>query len=335
MGQSLPSPAACDTTCVTKAVTHLPGPTGATGTPGTSGVNGVNAFTLTLASFTQPGVNGFVTVEVANSDWSVIGQIVYVQNGGYYLVSDKPDSSHITLENLGYDGNVVHGTVVALYNQVGPAGQRGVGGSGGGSLDADSPTTGAGQLLVDNGDNAPDASLVAFQTLDGFFLMGDSGATDGVSNQNPALVSVLTGFVSGDGDVADTDTILESIQKLDGRIKRSGDSMTGNLTVPNVVQGQGTLAYAATVNIDFNGEAFQTVTLAGNITFTTSNRAAGKAVSVRVICDGSSRNFTFPSWVFIGAAAPASINASKTAILSLTCFDANDTGVIAAYSEQP
>ena len=97
----------------------------------------------------------------------------------------------------------------------------------------------------------------------------------------------------------------------------------------------GTLTYASTKDLDFNSNSIQTVSLTGNITFTTSNRGAGKCKTVRIVSDGSTRNFTFPSWTFVGATAPASIAASKTAILHLYCFGTNDTDIVAHYIVQP
>lgn len=98
---------------------------------------------------------------------------------------------------------------------------------------------------------------------------------------------------------------------------------------------QGTLAYAASVALDFDSNAMQTVSLTGNITFTTSNRVAGRRKIVRVVCDGTGRNFTFPSWTFVGATAPASIAASKTALLMLDCFGTAESDIVARYAVQP
>src|SRR4051812_18111156 len=117
------------------------------------------------------------------------------------------------------------------------------------------------------------------------------------------------------------------------RILSFGSTITQ--TLKNLIFGTSTLTYAATTNIDLDGASLQTVSLTGNVTFTTSNRASGKSVSVRIICDASTRNFTFPSWVPLGAALPASIAASKTAVLSLTCYGPNDTDIVAAYAAQP
>lgn len=96
-----------------------------------------------------------------------------------------------------------------------------------------------------------------------------------------------------------------------------------------------TLTYAATTDIDFTLADYRSLTLAGNVTFTTSNRAAPRARTIRIIGDGSSRTLTFPAgWIFLGAAAPTALAANKIAILSVTCFGANDSDVVAAYSAQ-
>lgn len=104
-------------------------------------------------------------------------------------------------------------------------------------------------------------------------------------------------------------------------------------TLSNLVFSQTALSYAATVNIDFNAAALQTLSLTGNVTFTTSNRASGKSVTVEIVCDSTQRTLTFPAWTWLGV-APAAITASKTAILTVTCFGSNDTDVVAAYGEK-
>lgn len=106
---------------------------------------------------------------------------------------------------------------------------------------------------------------------------------------------------------------------------------TGNYSTPAGAV-QTALTYAATTDVDFNLSASRTLALTGNVTFTTSNKAASKSVSIKILADGSIRTFTFPAWKFLGAAAPTGIAASKTAILSLTCFGAADTDIVAAYA---
>jgi hypothetical protein len=95
------------------------------------------------------------------------------------------------------------------------------------------------------------------------------------------------------------------------------------------------LAYSATTDLNFDADDYRSLTLAGNVTFTTSNRGAPKALSIRIIGDGSTRTLTFPAWKFVGAAPPASLAANKIAILSVTCFGSADTDIVAAYSAEP
>jgi hypothetical protein len=97
------------------------------------------------------------------------------------------------------------------------------------------------------------------------------------------------------------------------------------------------LAYAATVDLDMaalDGQA-RTITLTDALTFTASNRAAGRRVVLRLLPGAAQRTLTFPAdWVFVSA-KPANIAANKSAVLSLTFFGAADADCIAAYAVQP
>lgn len=97
-----------------------------------------------------------------------------------------------------------------------------------------------------------------------------------------------------------------------------------------------TLAYSATVNLDFNADDYRSLTLAGNVTFTTSNKAAPLALAIRIICDGTNRTFTFPvGWKWFGDGMPTGINANKEGILSVTCFGGAEADVRAVFSPEP
>jgi len=117
----------------------------------------------------------------------------------------------------------------------------------------------------------------------------------------------------------------------------NGDlTIGGVLSSLNVQHGVETIVYGASVGIDFSTEAYKTVSLTGDIEFTTSNLAAGRSVSVHIVSDGTPRSFTLPAgWKFIGDAAPASIAANKVGVLSLTAFGTTDSTVVAAYAEEP
>lgn len=119
--------------------------------------------------------------------------------------------------------------------------------------------------------------------------------------------------------------LSSALTTLEGTVNtKRGNTATAN-----------TLTYAAIVNLDMAAitGTYQTLTLTGNLTLTTSNRGIGREVSIRLISDASSRNLTFPvGWKFLGAARPTSIAASKVAILSITFFDETDADAVCAYS---
>ena len=59
---------------------------------------------------------------------------------------------------------------------------------------------------------------------------------------------------------------------------------------------------------------FRTISLTGNLSLTASNRAAGRTVTLRLVCDGTLRTLTVPAgWVFLGS-KPANIAASINSV---------------------
>lgn len=100
-----------------------------------------------------------------------------------------------------------------------------------------------------------------------------------------------------------------------------------------------TLTFAATTDIDFlSGQAapVQLLSLTGDVTITTSNLTAGQEIRVVIAADASTRNLTWPTWLaWVGAAAPASIAANKTAVLKLISTTTADAGVVAEWVVEP
>lgn len=97
------------------------------------------------------------------------------------------------------------------------------------------------------------------------------------------------------------------------------------------------ITYGATVNLDLEALAGQvrTLTLTGPVTFTTSNRAAGRSVTLRLVAGAAQRNLTFPvEWPFVSP-KPASLAANKIAYLTIDCWGTAETDIVAAYSAQP
>lgn len=102
---------------------------------GPAGSPGINAFTTTVANFTQPAVSSNVSVSVLNlnqfsGSWASVGQIVFVESGGYYQVVSVAAIT-LVLKNLGYAGNVSPTTIVSSGAKVSPAGIVGATGAAG------------------------------------------------------------------------------------------------------------------------------------------------------------------------------------------------------------
>jgi hypothetical protein len=166
------------------------------------------------------------------------------------------------------------------------------------------------------------------QSLTGVSVDGSSNSLKSTATTG---VMRITGPATGttrDKTVRDAnDTILE----LGGSYVPTGNwDFTGQVEYTPT-----TLATTGTVNIDFSGANLRTQgDLTGNITYTASNYAAGRNVTIRVKNGGTQRTLTFPTnWVFLGT-KPANIAASKTGVLSLTSFGTVEADVVAAWAVQ-
>jgi len=224
-----------------------------------------------------------------------------------------------------------------------------------------------GSLAMTGALNAAGFVLQNGVELPGFFLISDAGSNILASykfatsewNFSGTIIGTLSGNASTASKFATARTIngvsfdgsanitvTAAAGTLSGSTLAAGvtasslTSVAAGCTVGGVaiatVDSHSTLTYAATTDIDFTStDNFRTVTLTGNITFTTSNRAAARSRTIRIVGDGSQRTLTFPAWKFVGSAAPATLAANKIAILTLTAFGANDTDIVAAYAAEP
>ena len=78
----------------------------------------------------------------------------------------------------------------------------------------------------------------------------------------------------------------------------------------------------------------QRIAATGNLTFTTSNRAAGRSFELRIAAGGSSRTLTWPAgWVAFGAALPTSLGSGKVLRVAISCGGTADTDIDAAAAE--
>lgn len=145
--QALASPASCCSPCSETVNVAVPGPQGPAGADCTPCDDGQNSFTDLAANFTVPDAAVPASATVVNSDWAVVGQVVFLEGAGYFTVTSVPDSTHVVLDNTDYTGNVADGTVIASGSHLGPGGLQGItGAAGAGSgdmLSADNLAVGA------------------------------------------------------------------------------------------------------------------------------------------------------------------------------------------------
>ena len=114
-------------------------------------------------------------------------------------------------------------------------------------------------------------------------------------------------------------------------------STPGDIEAAPAVRTVGTgLATSGTVNLDMavlHG-TIQTIALSGDVTFTTSNRAAGREVTLILSAGGASRTLAWPSWLVVGTALPTTLASGKTTVVTATCTDTTDAATIAAGAVQ-
>jgi hypothetical protein len=168
-------------------------------------------------------------------------------------------------------------------------------------------------------------------------LNGTSAFSD--ASAGDVSYSIIHGHIS-----LSATTVLEIQQQCETTKSTDGLGLAANLDTelytsvefiklgskPNF--GHTTVTYASSLSMDLNGNVYQSISLTGDISFTTTNRAAGRAIRVRVVGDGSSRTLTFHTdWRFVGT-KPTTIAASKTGILTLSCFGTQENDVIAEWA---
>ena len=94
-----------------------------------------------------------------------------------------------------------------------------------------------------------------------------------------------------------------------------------------------TVAAMSGVDFDFDSTAIvQTISISATTTFTGSNYAAGKSLTLFITTDGSERDLAFPAgWIFQGT-KPTSQAASKIGTLTLLCSSTTEASVRCAYA---
>jgi hypothetical protein len=113
----------CNPCCATPTTTQVPGPAGADGAAGAAGSAGVNAYTtVSSGSPNTPAINGSISIPVASSVWITIGQVIFIQGSGYYLVTAKADTTHFTGTYMDVSPNTNSTNAISAGSGVSPAG---------------------------------------------------------------------------------------------------------------------------------------------------------------------------------------------------------------------
>lgn len=122
----------CDNQCLAVAV---PGPPGTPATNGNAGTDGISAYATILDAWTMPDYLDITPpLEVdPSSAWAFLGQTVQVEGAGWMSIWDRPDLTHIVLQNLAdpanhtydYPLNSAPGTAIPINQIITPSGPQG------------------------------------------------------------------------------------------------------------------------------------------------------------------------------------------------------------------
>jgi hypothetical protein len=158
--------------------------------------------------------------------------------------------------------------------------------------------------------------------VDGFLVL-DPG--------NVLGVQVIKSIVSIAG--GDDNNVAFAVTK---RAEFNDVAVYQELSVKRLRSMQEGLVFASNTVLNFGTHSSKRITLTGDIAFSAVGQLFGSEMQLRILCDGTTRNMSWPAgWKFVGAAAPASIAANKTALLQLWAFGLNDTDIVARYLVEP
>lgn len=185
------------------------------------------------------------------------------------------------------------------------------------------------------GDNSTKVATTAYVDANAVHLTGaESVAGVKTFSSSPILPTAS----ANDNSTKGATTAYVDAKVVDGTITNgvtttapSQDDVFDALILKSDKDVPATLTYASTTNIDFSDINSKTESLTGNVTYTTSNLAAGKGIVIRVVSDASSRTLTFPAWKWAGAPAPTATTASVTYLLSLYSWGTTDADVVASW----
>lgn len=145
--------------------------------------------------------------------------------------------------------------------------------------------------------------------------------------QTGAEAGVIATYASESGALGLENVIEDPTPQL-------GGTLDCNLFDIDNIQNLAHNISVTTVALDFALDEIQTITVSATATFTCATYIAGKSKTIKILDSGSGQTLAFPAtWVFLGT-KPTAIVASKTGVLSLTCFSTTEDSVVASYEEE-
>lgn len=221
-------------------------------------------------------------------------------------------------KETGFAAGIVVATLLsmtaALAQQDGPALVAAGGGGGGGSFSGGTITS---SLIIDGVTTdittGTNESLALVPNGSGEVLLGGTTDSGAYAVQSNGHHYVNGGFTVASG---------------------YGATFGGAITAQQAfIDAVASITYGASTAIDFAATTadVRTITITGNITFTTTNLAAGRSKTIVITCDTVDRTVTWPSWkVPVGASLPTTCTANKQIFASATAISTTDSSVYAS-----
>lgn len=127
--------------------------------------------------------------------------------------------------------------------------------------------------------------------------------------------------VGGEMSAAEIDANFENLKTASEQLDSEKQPKT--LTVGSA------LATTGTVNLDLAAltGTVQTIAATGAITFTTSNRVAGRHFEIRIAAGAAARTITWPAWVAFGAALPTTLAIGEVLTVAIRCMGTTDASI--------
>lgn len=186
------------------------------------------------------------------------------------------------------------------------------------------------------------AANMATATIKGRATAGTGDPEDLTASQAKTLLAIAIADVSGlqtalDNKLDDTlateiTTPKTSFSNADKTIildAAAGDAAKTATGAVLRTQPQAALGTSGTVDLDLAAltGTIQTIAATGSVTITTSNRAAGRSMELRIDANGGTRTLTWPAWVAYGAALPTSLASGKVLRVALSCTGTTDASI--------